>query len=194
MCSRQSATRLEVRHGRRQQILNQPESTCRSGFTAIELVIMIVILGIVSGTVIPTLSRLGDLRKGAAMTMMMRDIRLAQSMAMSQQLHTWIAFDVTQESYQIYIEPSSGAGKGGRIALEDPMNHGALIRDLDDLALGDCTLNTVDFGGTTELEFDENGDPYDGNGSAITTSGLITFGDGATITIHGQTGFAELTP
>ncbi len=53
-------------------------------------------------------------------------------------------------------------------------------------------LTAVDFNGSTELEFDTLGAPFDTSGAALTT-GTVTFSDGTSITVHPETGYVEIT-
>ncbi len=166
---------------------------CR-GFTTVELVITIVILGILSGVAVPALAKISSLRHGAGLSVLVQDLRYAQSLAMSDQLRTWVVFDVSANSYSMFIEPSAGAGRSGRVPLEDPLTHDDLLRDLDELSVGALTLSSVNISGGVELEFDASGTPYDASESKLTTDAMLLFSDGTSITIYSQTGFAQLVP
>ena len=44
---------------------------------------------------------------------------------------------------------------------------------------------------TDELEFDSFGMPYDGDGSRLTVSGVVTLSSGVAITVHPVSGYVE---
>ena len=164
------------------------------GFTTTELIVVLSIMGILSGVVVPVLGRLDDMRANAVLTTTIRDIRYAQTRALSGKLRTWVVFDPTNETYALYIEPTSGAGRAGRVPMTDPLSQSSLVRDLNDLSLGQCVLSTVDFGGTLEIEFDSDGVPHDATETKLSADGSIVFSQGSRVTAMAQTGYVELTP
>ncbi len=100
--------------------------TRAGGFTLVELIAVMILIGIMSVTAIPTLSNLADTRKAAGAAQVLRDIHFARQRAVARGTRTWIAFDVDGDSYALYAEDPANPGKANRIALEDRPADGGL--------------------------------------------------------------------
>ncbi len=63
------------------------------GYTLIELIVAIVIMGIISAIAIPNMSKVSDVDIYATTRQIKSDIRLAQQLAMTKFMNTTIAFN-----------------------------------------------------------------------------------------------------
>lgn len=164
----------------------------RSGFTLIELVTVTTILGIVAIAVGgPTLAYLSSMRSQTAASRLRSDIRYAQRYAMSSRLRTWVDFNVSGDSYELFAEDPTNPGKANRQSLIQPLTRttGPVqfgSGDFPNVGIASANINS-----TTELEFDSFGMPYDGNGVVLTSDGQVTLTDAVTLTIHEVSGLAE---
>ena len=79
----------------------------RGGFTLIEILVVVIILGIASAVIIPQLGSRDDINAAAAARLVMADIIYAQNSAIVQQKKFYVDFR-TPNQYAIYDTPSCG--------------------------------------------------------------------------------------
>jgi len=168
----------------------------RSAFTLIELVTVITILGIVAVFVGgPTLSYMDSMRSRAAASRLAGDIRYVQRMALSSGRRTWVVLDTGANNYQLYVQDPASQGTANPKANRQPVLH-PLDQSTNAVQFGsgpfaNVSISSVNIGGTSELEFRNLGDPYDGNEKVLTFKADITLSSGVTITIYPVGGFVE---
>jgi MSHA pilin protein MshC len=146
------------------------------GFTAIELILVIVILGILAAIAYPRFQGLPGIRVSAAAQAIAADIRYAQSQAVSTAYNYKVYFYASTNSYSVYqVNRSSGA--------ETIMSH--------PLKAGNYTVVVatdypgVIIGGDYTVEFDYLGAPSTGGGGSVIVSGG---GNSMTISVLANTG------
>lgn len=176
----------------------------RSGFTLIELILVMVLVVILAATVVPMIFKGGaDLSVVAAAMKVKDDIRYAQTLAM--QRHKLPTPAVTNPTYRYRM--TFDAGTDIYTIVNDANNNGTwgegLAENVRKPSTGDTSfivqLNVGDYAGiditavgfdSGLLEFDLFGTPFDGAGR-LTTAKSITLersGQSATITVTPGTG------
>jgi len=148
-----------------------PRGAVRHAYTLIELLLVIVILGISSAMVVPSISSTNVLRVQSAVRSIVADIAYAQSDALARQEGRAIIFDVATSSYAV-VEV-----KGPTLFPSTDTVLRRSLRQVD--AKGDSHIAAVDFEGTNMIVFDSLGGPVQGPGST-------TPGNGGTVTITGS--------
>ncbi|MGE3166077.1 MAG: Tfp pilus assembly protein FimT/FimU [Planctomycetota bacterium] len=166
----------------------------RGGFTTFELIIVMLVAAVLAASVVPTLRFLSGMQADTGVATVVRDLRYAQTLAMTERLETWVAFQVATESYSLYIESAPNVGRAGRVPVKDPLLQDDFTRDLGALFGGHCNLATVNIKGTSEVMFDAAGVPHNASDAALTSTGSVVFDDGRSITIYDQTGYVEFAP
>src|SRR5688500_8415136 len=83
------------------------------GFTLVEILAVIVILGIASAIVIPQIGTRDDMRVKAASRTLIADLIYAQNLAISTGQVVYVRFDVAGNSYSLLTNPSSSKAKKG---------------------------------------------------------------------------------
>ncbi len=153
------------------------------GFTLIELVVIITIVGILAVAVLVSGTAKGPVRLEAACQRLALDLRYMQEMAMAEQVRFGISFDASDESYFGFrVNTSTKA--------QDPHTQGDLEIEFDEMKefseIGIVSTNFSD-----AVEFDSIGAPYNASAVALMSEGIVTLTDGTntrTVRIQPATG------
>jgi len=175
----------------------RPVRPVRRGFTLVEILVVVVILGIASAVIVPRIGNSNDLKAAAAARLVMADLIYAQNRAIAMQQMHYVKFDLgTTKSYKILTKFTSP-----ETIVTHPVtknNYVVTFGTNGTPGLQNCTLeSTTAFDSQVTVAFDELGQPYSVNGTGtatIMTSGQVKVGCGTytlTITIEPYTG--ELT-
>lgn len=155
----------------------------RSGYTLIEVLIVVTILGIAAAAIVPTMGDAGVLRVQAAVRTIIADISTAQSEALAYQQGRAIKFYPTEGLWKV-IEV-----KGNTI---DPGLNTLWSSHFAGGEMGDSRIEAVDFNDTDTLIFDELGGPVtSAGGSTPAPTGTVTVvgsGQKFVVEVQGYTG------
>lgn len=140
----------------------------RGGFTLIEILTVIVILGIASAVIAPQIGSRDDIKAKAGARVVIADLLYAQNMAIAKQAYYYVRFDAANESYQLLSEP--GATQTDGTVITHPINKGPFTTQFGPAGAGrvrDIKIKSAVFNGITSsftdeftLAFDELGTPY----------------------------------
>lgn len=162
-------------------------------FTVVELVTVIVILGILSiASAGPVLTYMTTVRGGAAASRLASDVRYMQRLALSSGLRTWVVFNASSQTYQLYTENRDSPGKASRVAVNHPVDQSTSAIALNAGPFAGVTITSVNINGAAELEYDSFGQPYDSASAALTTAGQVVLSSGGTLVIRPVTGLVEI--
>ena len=136
--------------------------TGNRGYTLIEVLVVIVVLGLASAIVVPQMLSAGQLGVQAAARMVIADIHYAQSDAVAKQQPRFIAFDPEADSYvltdaegeKIDVQWRTGGGEQYQVSFRN------------DRRFRGVELVSADFDGEPTLGFDVLGTP-DGGGEVV---------------------------
>ncbi len=163
----------------------------RSGYTLIEVLIVVTIMGISAAILIPSLGDANVLRIQAAVRTLVSDITFAQTDALGYQQRRAIVYNEDENRYSICEVQITGAGGGSPTIVYEPLFHpvgddGRYTVDLDLNEFDGAELYDVDFGTSDNvLIFDELGTPVDGGASTTASTGgtLYVRGSGSVFRI-----------
>lgn len=160
------------------------------GFTLIEILVVVIIIGIAGALIVPQIGDHDDLKAAAAARVVMSDLIYAQNRAISTQQKHYVQFAAgTPQGYTVYspISPAT--------IIQHPIQHQDYIARFGTTAgLSQASLGQVDFGGQKTIAFDELGAPYSYDGTTVTAlaaPGSIEVQSGKfklTITVQPYTG------
>ncbi len=152
----------------------------RSGFTTIEVIMVIAIIGILSAISIPKIGTLlEDIREKVVSERLVEDLNYLRNYAISRHDTTWLVVDAAQNQYGLYVGPTSGT----RTLIPDPQTLESIVLDLD-VEYEGVSITSASFGGSAEVSFNYWGTPSSG--------GTIVL-DSRTITLVPETGMAHET-
>jgi prepilin-type N-terminal cleavage/methylation domain-containing protein len=164
----------------------------RKGFTLIELVMIIVLIGILAVFMAPRTPDVGGTKAGVFAHKLRADIRYAQNLAMTQNMRYRVFLNMGPGPASGYAVMNDSNGNGtwgeaGEIA-PDPAGGGDLVVNLNTGEFTGITVGTPANGGTGFVEFNSLGSPTAGgvttirvyaNGTAVGNDITIEAGTGA---------------
>lgn len=156
------------------------------GFTLIEILVVVVILGIAAAIVVPAIGSRSDLKATSAARMIMSDLIYAQNRSISQQKPHYVRFDVGAEKYEIFEQMGATP-----VYIKHPVEASNFIVTLGPdgaKPIRDVLIDTAGFDSKSVLMFDELGTPmaYDndtGTYSPMTNGSIKLVCGGLTLTI-----------
>lgn len=146
----------------------------RRGYTLMEVLVVVVILGILGSMVVPSVGGSTALRTQAAVRAIVADITFAQSDALSYQSPRAVMFDEDENWYTL-VEVNGATLDADADALYDSKGPGERYRvDLDEVNFGGAFIANVSFNGGSDLIFDELGGPTPAAGdTSLSTGGSL---------------------
>jgi MSHA pilin protein MshC len=154
----------------------------RKGFTIIELVMVIVLIGILAVYAAPKLRSISTMNAGAFTDKMLADIRYAQNLAMTRNLRSRVSFAIT--SYAIKTSTTSTCS--AFTPATDPATGQPFTVDVT-LAPYSGAGITLSLPAMTCLEYNSIGQPYNCTGLGNVCA---TFSSGMTVTVNSPSGVA----
>lgn len=163
------------------------------GFTLIETIMVIVIIGILTAVAVPRFNAFYALKLDGAMKKVRSDIRYVQQLAISRHTDTRIVFSSGGNSYQAHNCNGSGSSCTSWSPAIDPFSRGNLQTYFNtDPQYGGINITGVVFdGGGSTLRFDWQGVPQNSARTNLANDGSISFayrGNSNTIYITKNTG------
>lgn len=157
----------------------------------VELAVVMVVVGLLSGVSILSLSGLTGSQRNVAATRVRNALIFAADWAAGSNLDTWVEFDTGSDLVSVHVEDAANPGKAGRLPMPDPLTRSAMTVQLGSDASG---LDSVDFGGTSEVQFDPQGTPRDADGAALSSDGTVVLTGGLTVRVTKTTGRVSIDP
>ncbi len=165
----------------------------RMGFTMVEILIVVVILGIVALAALPMMSSAASIQIKAAANVIAADLEYARSMAISRGQYYSVAFNAATESYEIQDQTGTVISHPVRKGFDYAIDFTA------DSRLNKVDIQSADFdpGSVQTITFDYLGSPYVGAGTTTQlNAGAITLQAGTTtitVNIEAVTGFITIS-
>ncbi len=154
-------------------------SGIRGGFTLLELLCVVVVLGIAGAMIIPAMGETGILRVQGAVRMIVSDITFIQSDAVAFQERRAMVIDVVNNSYTLIAVPGDTVDLANNILYDPTKPDGRYQTNLTDPRFGDTRITAAAFDGNNILMFDALGGP-------VLDAGSNAAGAGGTISLTGM--------
>ena len=167
----------------------------RNGFTLVELMFVVLIMGVITASVVPAMDNVRTMRRGAARDDLSRMLMVARGRAAASGRPHGLRIDLTGSTLTV-IEVSV---TGGIQADRDPLSGNDRTLDLgvtySGVALSDMT-NGDATRGSGIIWFDFEGVPHtrDSDGSYLginTQEAVVTLDSGQSVVVHPYTGMVE---
>lgn len=157
--------------------INPRSFPSRRGFTLVEILVVVMILGIASAVIVPQLGSRDDLRVKAAARVLMSDLIYAQNMAISEQKTHYVIFSTAGKFYGIAENDVGSPWITHPVEKDD---YRAQFEQ-DDTAFERVTLVESDFDGANEpdvemIAFDPLGTPLYKDAATNSWQEMVTNG------------------
>jgi prepilin-type N-terminal cleavage/methylation domain-containing protein len=153
----------------------------RKGFTLIEMVMVLVLVGTMAALAIPRFASFYSIKLDGSIKKVAADIRYCQQMAVSRHDNSRIVFSAANDIYTAEEQLAAGGGWSG---LTDPFTRVNLIMNFrTDPQYKGIDITSANFNSSSTLQFDWQGVPVSG--------GSVTFsymGNSRTIIVANNTG------
>ncbi|MEM1027100.1 MAG: prepilin-type N-terminal cleavage/methylation domain-containing protein [Planctomycetota bacterium] len=137
-------------------------NTSGGGYTLVEVLVVVVILGIASAFVVPQLLAAGTLGIQAAARLVVADILFAQNEAIAAQENREVVFNASGNTYRLQrFNADTGLDEVLTQGWKNGQANNYVVDFEDDDRFDGITIESVQIGGSdaTSLEFDDLGSP-----------------------------------
>jgi prepilin-type N-terminal cleavage/methylation domain-containing protein len=166
------------------------------GFSLFELIAVMVVIGIMAGTAVVTLSTTTSNRSVVAAKQLLRDMTFARQRAVATGTRSWVSFNTAAHSWTVLVEDPDMPGRVNASILTDPATGAPFTQLLNTGQFAGVTLTAVNFDAQDEVGFDWLGRPLHEvtETTPLAGSGTVTFSGGQVLTVGSETGYVTMTP
>lgn len=155
------------------------------GFTLIELVMVIVIVGVLAALAVPRFNAFSSAKLSSAANKLVSDLRYVQQLAVSRHTTYRVYFDTSLDRYEVRDVSDNSLAK-------DPFSRQDFIVSFrTDPQFSGVDINTASFGSTAGLLFNWEGVPQNNNSVNLTGEGNVQLrlgGESRTVYVRPGTG------
>lgn len=167
-------------------------SLARAGFTLVELVLVLLLVVILSGLAVPSLSGLGKAKANLMATQVRSLFVYAQEWAIGTGRPTWVGYEASVKRISAFQARIDNPAFAWRVAIEDPLSRSPLSLDLSELFGGKDPIQDQYGASSLTLKFDATGTPVDGSDRPLGNDILVPLTDGVGVRIRAGTGLISV--
>ena len=160
----------------------------KRGFSLIELVMVMVIIGALVMTAGPQLSNMPTGKAQFAVRQMQSDVRYAQLLAMETETRTRVVFSASTDSYQMERESSPGTW----VSVTNPSTKSAYTVTFNSGDYSAVDITTVSLGGASTVIFNSYGAPFNASSAALTDSSYVELNSKYQLRFRSDTGKVDI--
>lgn len=164
------------------------------GFTLVELIAVMVIVGVMAGVALPSLTSLGAGRSRMAGRQIQRDMTFARQRALATGTVTWVTFNTGSDTWSVLAEDPANPGRANAIVINDMATGRAYTTSLGMNEYVGVSFTSCNFGGGTEVGFDWLGKPLISSGAGLASQGSVVLSGGNSVTVESGTGYIRYVP
>ncbi len=160
-----------------------------AGFSLIELLAIMVMLGVIAIATIPSIASLGADRASMAAQQLLRDLSFARQRAVASGTRSWVVFDTGAHTWSVLAEDPSVPGRAGAAVIVDPATGQDFIQLLDVNQFIGVQLVAVAIDGDVEIGFDWLGQPLNAAENPLAATGSVTLTGTHVVNVAIDTGY-----
>jgi len=161
------------------------------GFTLIEMVAVIVVLAILAGAAVPTLSALNASRSAMAGKQLLRDLTFARQRAVATGTRCWVVVDANADTWSILSEDPASPGRAGATVITDMATGRPYTIVLNTSEFQGVGVASCNFDGASEVGFDWLGKPLNSASASLAADGSVVLTGGEQVQVRTHTGYVK---
>ncbi len=161
----------------------------KKGFTLIELIVVLSVIGFVTAMAAPALQNLPNTRAVYAIRKLRSDVRYIQLLAIHSQTRTRVVFDTGADTYSLERETSPGTWA----VVTNPATTASYQETFNAGDYEGVDLTAAVFNATSSVIFNTLGAPFDGGGTAITEPAYAELNVLYRLNFRADTGKVDIT-
>ena len=158
------------------------------GFTLVELIAVMVVVGVLGASAVPSLRKMASTQASMAAAKLLNDLTHARQLAIATGTRTWVVFDTSAETWTVLAEDPSSPGRINATVINDPATGGAFVQTLGTGEFAGAQIISAGFDGNPEVGFDWLGQPLNSTESSLAAQGTVTLTDNHLIYVAVSTG------